>query len=54
MQKIIRGINIIVDLVVLCVILVLASFGIYNIWDNYQIYQQADSNRFEVYQPTSI
>lgn len=53
MQKIIRGINIIVDLVVLCVILVLASFGIYNIWDNYQIYQQASSNRFEVYQPIS-
>lgn len=51
MQKIIRGINIIVDLVVLCVILVLAAFGIYNIWDNYQIYQQASSNRFEVYQP---
>ena len=53
MQKIIRGINIIVDLVVLCVILVLASFGIYNIWDNYQIYQQASSNRFEVYQPAA-
>ena len=53
MQKIIRGINIIVDLVVLCVILVLAFFGIYNIWDNYQIYQQASSNRFEVYQPIS-
>lgn len=51
MDKIIKGISIVVDLLVLCVILVLAAFGIYNIWDNYQIYQQASSNRFEVYQP---
>jgi len=44
--------NSIVNLIVLAVILLLAAFGCYALWDSDQIYQAADAARYEIYKPT--
>lgn len=51
LQYVIKTLHVIVDTVALFLILTVLFFGSYNIWDNYQIYNSASSNKFESYQP---
>ena len=50
-KKAVRMANSILGLIVLSVILLLAAFGCYALWDSNQIHQAADAARYEIYKP---
>ena len=51
-RRVIKGINGIVNIVVLTIIVLLLVFAGYALWDSEQIYQIADKSNYEVYKPT--
>ena len=52
-QKVVKGANTIVNLIMLTVILLLVSFAFYAMWDSDQIYNAAGAARYEIYKPSA-
>jgi len=52
-RKTIKGVNNIVNLVVLTVIILLLAFAGYALWDSNQLYNAADKSHYAVYKPTA-
>lgn len=51
--KAVRAVNVIINFIVLTVILLLAAFASYAMWDSNQVYQAADPARYEIYKPST-
>jgi len=51
-RKAVKVVNGTINLIVLTVILLLVAFANYALWDSNQVYQAADTARYEIYKPT--
>ena len=50
-RKILKGLNGLVDFFIIAFLVLLVAFGIYSIYDNHQIMQNASTEQFETYKP---